>query len=41
MVALRPPAVTFFGVGASLHEKGVPSVAWSPQRSSQRAILRF
>jgi hypothetical protein len=25
---LRPAAVTFFGVGASLHEKGVPSVAF-------------
>ena len=25
---LRPAAVTFFGVGASLHQKGVPSVAF-------------
>jgi hypothetical protein len=25
---LRPAAATFFGVGASLHEKGVPSVAF-------------
>jgi hypothetical protein len=25
---LRPAAVTFFGVGASLHQKGVPSVAY-------------
>jgi hypothetical protein len=25
---LRPAAVTFFGVGAALHEKGVPSVAF-------------
>jgi hypothetical protein len=25
---LRPAAVTFFGVGASLHQKGVPSIAY-------------